>query len=374
VCPAAVPWSGSSGKFTADVCPAVQPRPSRRSPSAKPVSVPELARLVMDTQADQPTGRFDSVTADLRALRTAAGEPSFGELTKRVVHQRMQRGMSEWEARVGRTTVYDAFRPGRRNIDPELIGDLALALGVPDDEAAVWVKRCQALRSAPNESAQLAAPVDLPSPTPRVLKPRLQVAFMVGCVAINLFGRVLVNATHLPLYLDMVGTAISAIILGPWKGAAVGTVTSVAGSAASGWVSVPFAPVEIVGALIWGYGVRRFRMGTTVPRFFVLNAVVAVTCSVIAVPIIVWVDNGITGNGADQITRTMELFWHSLFVAVLSQNILTSLADKLVSGFVALGVAEAMPAVGNRSGLRLTSPWLQTRSLLMSSLLATPDS
>jgi energy-coupling factor transport system substrate-specific component len=337
----------------------------------------------MEAHAEAQFARFDEITTDLRALRSAAGDPSFGELARRVIAQRVARGISEWEARVGRTTVYDAFRPGRQLLDPDLIGEIVRALGGSDDEAAEWVRRCEATRQLSahrsdgdhldaNEPAldsvvAASTEVQLPSvPLRPILTRRVQVAVVLGCIAVNLGGRLLVNTTHMPLYLDMVGTAIAAILLGPWKAVVVGLSTSVAGAATSGFVSIPFAPVEVVGALIWGYGVRRFRLGTTVPRYFALNVVVALACSVVAVPVIVWLDHGVTGNGADQLTRTMDLFWHSLFAAVCSQNILTSLVDKLISGFIALGVAEALPAgaaLGSER-LRLASPWLQVHSLL----------
>jgi energy-coupling factor transport system substrate-specific component len=275
---------------------------------------------------------------------------------------RIAAGMTEWQARIGRTTIYDAFRSGRQNIDSQLIGELVQALGESDDEAKRWMARCDAVRASMSARAPRHR-VDLPSaPLQPALAPRLRVALLVVCVAINLGGRLLVNGTHMPLYLDMIGTAIAAIIVGPWQGAAVGVLTSVIGVSSSGWVSLPFVPVEVAGALIWGYGVRRFKFGSTVPRYFLLNVIVALVCSVIAVPTIVWLEHGITGNGADHITHTMNLFWHNLFSAVLSQNLMTSLADKLISGFIALGVAESLPVGRPGSSLKLSSSWLQSRS------------
>jgi energy-coupling factor transport system substrate-specific component len=277
------------------------------------------------------------------------------------MRQRMSRGMSEWEARVGRTTVYDTFRPGRRVLDLDLVTELVRALDGSEDDLARCIagrNESRLISSAELQEGQPRLAVEIPSdasteherPTPAVaatrstLTPGLRATVLIGCIALNLAGRVLVNTTHIPLYLDMVGTAVAAIILGPWSGASVGVATSLVGVATNGWVSVPFAGVEIAGALVWGYGILRFHLGRTVPRFFLLNVVAAVCCSIIAVPIIVWGDHGHTGSGADQITATMHLFWHSLFASVATQNLLTSLADKLISGFAALTVAEMVPA------------------------------
>jgi energy-coupling factor transport system substrate-specific component len=284
------------------------------------------------------------------------------------MRQRIAAGMNEWEARVGRTTVYDAFRAGRQMLDADLVAELVRALGASDDEAAQWLSRCRRVSqgavapAAPRRPELPQAPEapDAARSARPALRPRVRATLLLGCLLLNLAGRELVNVTDLPLYLDMVGTAVAAIIVGPWEGAAVGVMTSVLGVIPNGWDSLPFAPVEIVGALLWGYGVRRFKLGRSVPRYLLLNVLVAVACWMVAVPIIVWIDRGVTGSGADQLTREMNRFWHSLWGAVASQNILTSLADKMISGFVALGIAEALPArlATERARTQLKSPWL----------------
>ncbi len=179
-----------------------------------------------------------------------------------------------------------------------------------------------------------------PPPAPPTLKAAL--ILCLGCLALNLVGRVLVDTLPIPLYLDMVGTAVSAVILGPWWGAGVGLSTNLLGTAVSGLDSIPFAIVNVAGALVWGYGVRRWRMGLTIPRFFALNALAALCCTVLAVPIIMAL-NGTTGNGADDVIATIEEAVHSLWLAVASANIITSLADKTISGSVALLAVDVLP-------------------------------
>ena len=164
----------------------------------------------------------------------------------------------------------------------------------------------------------------------------------LGCLAINLLGRGMVDMLKIPLYLDMVGTAVAAIILGPWWGAGVGLSTNLLGVGISGYDSIPFAVVNVAGALVWGYGVRKFRMGTTVPRFFGLSAITALCCSVLAVPIILALD-GQTGNGADDVIAIIDEFVSSLWLAVASANVITSMADKVISGAVALLAVDVLP-------------------------------
>jgi energy-coupling factor transport system substrate-specific component len=162
-------------------------------------------------------------------------------------------------------------------------------------------------------------------------------------VALNIVGGYIASALRLPVYLDMIGTAISAIVLGPWWGALVGILTNSGSALISGPVSLPFALVNVVGALLWGYGVRSWKLGRTIPRFFLLNIIVAVACTIVAAPIIVLVFGGATGSGADALTGTFLAVGQNLVGSVFSSNILTSLADKIIAGFVALAIIEALP-------------------------------
>jgi energy-coupling factor transport system substrate-specific component len=191
------------------------------------------------------------------------------------------------------------------------------------------------------------APVAAPQKSSRMNRNNLPTTLIVTlipvCVALNIVGGYIASALRLPVYLDMIGTAISAIVLGPWWGALVGVLTNGGSALISGPVSLPFALVNVVGALIWGYGVRSWKMGRTIPRFFLLNVIVAVACTIVAAPIIVLVFGGATGNGADALTGTFLAVGQNLVGSVFSSNILTSLADKIIGGFVALAIIEALP-------------------------------
>ena len=162
-------------------------------------------------------------------------------------------------------------------------------------------------------------------------------------VALNIVGGIIASALRLPVYLDMIGTAVAAIVLGPWWGALVGLLTNSGSALISGPTSLPFALVNIVGALIWGYGVRSWGLGKSIPKFFLLNVIVAIACTLTAAPIIVLVFGGATGAGADALTATFLAIGQGVVGSVLSSNILTSLADKIIGGFVALAIIEALP-------------------------------
>ena len=93
---------------------------------------------------------------------------------------------------------------------------------------------------------------------------------------------------------------------------------------------------------MWGYGVR-WGLGKTFPRFFILSLLTALFVTLMAVPIYVFVFGGATGHFADIMTAAFVGMGQRLVVSVFSSNIIVSLADKIISSFLALAVIEALP-------------------------------
>lgn len=191
------------------------------------------------------------------------------------------------------------------------------------------------------------ATITAAAPTARRRQQRIPLTYVVTLVpvaaALNIVGGYINGLLHLPIFLDMIGTGVVAIVLGPWWGALVGVITNTGSAFLTGPIGLPFALCNVVGALVWGYGVRSFGMGRTIPRFFILNLIVAVAVSLTAVPIYVFVFGGATGHFSDLMTAAFLAMGQNLLVSVFSSNILVSLADKIISGFVALAIIEALP-------------------------------
>jgi energy-coupling factor transport system substrate-specific component len=194
---------------------------------------------------------------------------------------------------------------------------------------------------------------------PQTASSRIPLSYVVALIpvaaALNIVGSTINTALGLPTFLDMIGTAVVAIVLGPWWGALAGVITNIGGALILGPANIPFALVNVTGALVWGYGVRSFGMGASTMRFFVLNVVVALATSAVAAPIVVFVFGGATGHPSDALTAVFAHAGQGLFTAVLASNVLVTLADKTISGFVALTVIEALPTYLTH-GIRLPAP------------------
>ncbi len=177
-------------------------------------------------------------------------------------------------------------------------------------------------------------------------KRRLPLTYVVAVIpvaaALNIVGGYINTVLNLPIFLDMIGTMVTAIILGPWWGALVGAITNIVNSFISGPISLPFAVVNVVGALVWGYANMWGWMKKSW-SFFLVNVLVATVASIFAVPIYVFIFGGATGHFADVMTAAFLAMGQNLIVSVFSSNILVSLADKIISGFVGLAIIEALP-------------------------------
>ncbi|HSU01403.1 MAG TPA: hypothetical protein VLK03_02550 [Nocardioides sp.] len=303
----------------------------------------------------QQQAPYDDLVARLQALRAEAGLPSFGDIATSVSRVRRDRGMTVEQSRVGRTTVYDAFRMGRQRIDADLVGDIARALGAGEELASDLTARARLARGGVAGAAAVPtspspdtepAPDPAPGPDPRRTRPTTGrvVAILLAGLLLNMTGWGVTELLDLPVYLDMLGTAFAAIALGPWWGVLVGVATNVAGTSVSGHESLLFAPVNAAGALVWGYGVRRWRLGRSIPHFFGLSLVVAVVCTAVAVPIIAGPLGGFSESGVDDITSSVLLITQSLWISVTVSNLISSITDKLIAGFVALTLVEVLPA------------------------------
>ena len=170
----------------------------------------------------------------------------------------------------------------------------------------------------------------------------------------------------LPIYLDTIGTCVVAIVLGPWWGAATGVLTNVGAAVFLGPSNIPFALANVAAALLWGYGVRNLGLGRTGTTYFLLNVVVGVVTGAIGGIIALIVFGGSTGHPSDTITGALVAWGSALANAVFTSSILTSVADKVISGSVALAIIASLPPRYS-AGLRLPGQ-VSGRTLLVATI------
>lgn len=289
------------------------------------------------------SGTLDDLVLDLRALRISAGAVTYDELVARIVEARIAAGRAPHAARLARSTVYDAFRTGRKRINPSLLVEIVRALGQDEHAAAAW--RTRAL-DAMNEAAPATGTVPTvavePS-DPRRPSRSFSVAVMLTCLGLNLFGAAVVWNLDLALYLDMIGTAVTAVVLGPWYGVLVGVTTNTLMTLSITPASALFIGVQVAGALVFGYGVRGLGLGKGPLRYTALAVLAGTVCTVVAAPVIVLFFDGRTRHASDGVFAQFQSVSEGLWAAVFSANLILSISDKLLCAAVALLAAVLLP-------------------------------
>src|SRR5699024_7423184 len=76
------------------------------------------------------------------------------------------RGVPAHERRIPRSTVYDCFRDGRRRLDADAVGEIALALGLPAAALDRWSRRVRQAQAAATEASITVAFDGAPAPVP----------------------------------------------------------------------------------------------------------------------------------------------------------------------------------------------------------------
>ena len=185
------------------------------------------------------------------------------------------------------------------------------------------------------------------APTARATAPAVPTTLVVTLIpaaaALSIVASYVAVALGLPIYLDAIGTCVVAIVLGPWWGALTGVLTNLGGAFFFGPTNIPFALANVLAALLWGYGVRRLGLGRTGVTYFLLCVVVGVVTGAVGAVIALYVFGGSTGHPSDVITGALVAAGAAMANAVLTSSILTSVADKVISGFLAVAIIGALP-------------------------------
>lgn len=185
---------------------------------------------------------------------------------------------------------------------------------------------------------------------------RVPVAYVAVLVpamgALNIVGGTINNALKLPVFLDMIGTMVAAVALGPWWGALTGIITNTAGAFTISPTMIPFALCNVVGALVWGYGIRNFGLGRSVGRLVIVGLLTGFLVQLMATPIVVFMFGGATGHSSDALLAAFAAAGNDLLSSSFLSGISGSIADKMIATFVGLAILRALPA-GLTAGIEL---------------------
>ena len=162
-------------------------------------------------------------------------------------------------------------------------------------------------------------------------------------VGINLIGGTLASTLKLPLFLDMIGTILSAALAGPWVAALVGFLTNIFLALVSNPIYVPYSLVSIAAGLITGYMIKA---GLFKKTWGVILTWLVVTFSsvVISSCITIFVFGGATGApGTSVLTAGLIAATNDIVKSVFASSMIENLADRAIAFAIAYVLLKRIP-------------------------------
>jgi energy-coupling factor transport system substrate-specific component len=170
---------------------------------------------------------------------------------------------------------------------------------------------------------------------------RAWVLIPVG-VGINFVGGTLVSVLKLPIFLDTIGTILVALLAGPWVAALTGLVTNLV-LVVSDPTLIAFAPVNVAIGLIAGF-LALNGWFKTYPKIVASGLIIMLTGVILSAPIVVLAFGGVTSSPSrSALTAFFLATGGSIWQSVFTTGVIVEIVDKMISVFVAVFVARAVP-------------------------------
>lgn len=166
--------------------------------------------------------------------------------------------------------------------------------------------------------------------------------FIAFSIALNLTVGYITAALKIPLYLDSIGTVLTAVLIGPWAAILAGTFSNVFASALGSPTMIFFIPVMIVIGAFTGFVAKLgwFRKWyLVVPGGLAQGVLAAVTSA----PISAFLFSGVTLAGTDFVVLYFRSMGNSILQSVFYQGLTSDPADKALTYLIVFFVVNNLP-------------------------------
>ena len=162
-------------------------------------------------------------------------------------------------------------------------------------------------------------------------------------IAINLIGGQVAGQLKLPLFLDSIGTAIVAAIMGPYIGAVSGVMFNLISSLINGNIMMSlFGICNIATAFIVGFMAKNNKFKTW-RHAIIATVLVALANALIGAPIAVMVYGGIQGSGVDIAVAGFLALGQGILGATFLARLPINLIDKGIAVMIAWLILKRLP-------------------------------
>ena len=166
-------------------------------------------------------------------------------------------------------------------------------------------------------------------------------AFCGVAVAMNIVLGIITSALGILLYLDTLGTVLSAAILGPLPGIIVGALSNIITGLIYSVSDIPFCLVNMAVGLVVGLVAKKFKFDWI--QALIVGLVLSVLCPAIGTPIGIFVYGGLNGTFSDVLVMSLVQGGKSIFQASFLRNIASNLIDKVGTCLIGCALIKAMP-------------------------------
>lgn len=166
-----------------------------------------------------------------------------------------------------------------------------------------------------------------------------KITLIALAIVINIVGSYIALGLHLPIYLDSMGTIMTAILLGPFYGLFPGVLSALITGMTSDIYALYYMPVGIVLGVMTGFVFQKNKSN----KLFVKSFCISVPASLISACITATVFGGITSSGSTMLVQLLAKTPVGLTLSCLIVQFFTDYFDRLLSLWLVLSVIKKLP-------------------------------
>lgn len=166
-----------------------------------------------------------------------------------------------------------------------------------------------------------------------------KITLIALAIVINIVGSYIALGLHLPVYLDSMGTIMTAILLGPFYGLFPGVLSALITGMTSDIYALYYMPVGIVLGIVTGFVFQKNKSN----KLFVKSFCISVPASLISACITANVFGGITSSGSTMLVQLLAKTPVGLTLSCLIVQFFTDYFDRLLSLWLVFSVIKKLP-------------------------------
>lgn len=164
------------------------------------------------------------------------------------------------------------------------------------------------------------------------------------CVAINVVGDQIVQILKLPIFLDVIGTVLIAMISGPWTAAVTGILTNLCMGITDNPTLIPFAITSAAVGIVAGFFARAKWFTTQKWKLVIIVLALILTTICTASPITIFGFGGISGNGGQSVAIAgLMASGANIVAAVVGTDFWVNLVDRSLAMIISFAVIKVIP-------------------------------